>query len=65
MSVEMTDPNSHCSHPDLDAAVGQQLRELAHRMLDDMLDYTLQIRQRPVWVPMQATDRAAMQRRTA
>ena len=47
--------------PSLDAIAGQQLRELAHRMLDDMLDYTLKIRERPVWVPMRATDRAAMQ----
>ncbi len=61
MRVDMIDPNQHADPPDLDAIAGQQLRELAHRMLDDMLDYTLQIRQRPVWVPMPTTDRAALQ----
>ncbi len=27
-------------------------RELAHRMLEDMLDYQQQVRQRPVWQPV-------------
>jgi aromatic-L-amino-acid decarboxylase len=58
----MTDSNSSPQAPDLDAVGGPQLRELAHRMLDDMFDYTLQIRQRPVWVKMQATDREALHR---
>ena len=44
----------------LDAIADRQLRELAHRMLDDMLDYTLKIRERPVWTQMQTEDRAAM-----
>jgi aromatic-L-amino-acid decarboxylase len=57
----MTESNRNPQPPDLDAVGGPQLRELAHRMLDDMLDYTLQIRQRPVWVRMQAPDREALQ----
>jgi hypothetical protein len=56
----MTDSTRNPQPPDLDAVGGPQLRELAHRMLDDMLDYTLQIRQRPVWTKMQAPDREAL-----
>ena len=33
-------------------------RELAHRMLDDMLDYQQQVRQRPVWQPVPAQVKA-------
>jgi len=60
MSVQMTDPESPLQLPDLDALAGRELRDLAHRMLDDMLDYTLQIRERPVWAQMQPADRAAL-----
>jgi glutamate/tyrosine decarboxylase-like PLP-dependent enzyme len=56
----MSDPNSHSQRPNLDEVGGPQLRDLAHRMLDDMLDYTLQIRKRPVWVKMQDQDRDAL-----
>jgi hypothetical protein len=41
MSTETLDPS------DWDA-----FRRLAHRMLDDMLDYTQNIRERPVWQPI-------------
>jgi aromatic-L-amino-acid decarboxylase len=34
-----------------------QLRAQAHQMLDDMLDYVANIRERPVWVPMPETVR--------
>ena len=34
----MTDSNRTPQPPDLDAVGGPQLRELAHRMLDDILD---------------------------
>jgi aromatic-L-amino-acid decarboxylase len=36
----------------LDPQDWTQLRAQAHRMLDDMLDYLANIRERPVWVPM-------------
>ena len=36
----------------LDPQDWTQLRAQAHRMLDDMLDYVAQIRERPVWAPM-------------
>ncbi|MGH9417779.1 MAG: pyridoxal phosphate-dependent decarboxylase family protein [Terriglobales bacterium] len=38
--------------PTLDPEPWGELRELAHRMLDDMLDYTAEIRSRPVWQAM-------------
>ncbi len=38
--------------PTLDPEQWEQLRTLAHRMLDDMLDYTAAIRSRPVWQAM-------------
>ena len=36
----------------LDPQDWTQLRAQAHRMLDDMLDYVADIRERPVWTPM-------------
>ena len=36
----------------LDPPIGRAFRTQAHRMLDDMLDYTQNIRQRPVWQPI-------------
>jgi aromatic-L-amino-acid decarboxylase len=36
----------------LDPEDWTQLRAQAHRMLDDMLDYVADIRERPVWTPM-------------
>jgi aromatic-L-amino-acid/L-tryptophan decarboxylase len=37
---------------DLDPADWEGFRSQAHRMLDDILDYTQNIRQRPVWQPI-------------
>jgi aromatic-L-amino-acid decarboxylase len=39
-------------HTSLDPQDWTQLRAQAHRMLDDMLDYVADIRERPVWTPM-------------
>jgi aromatic-L-amino-acid/L-tryptophan decarboxylase len=38
--------------PTLDPENWAELRAQAHRMLDDMLDYTKEIRTRPVWQPI-------------
>ena len=38
--------------PTLDPADWKDFRIQAHRMLDDILDYTKNIRQRPVWQPI-------------
>ncbi|MGA7258491.1 MAG: aminotransferase class I/II-fold pyridoxal phosphate-dependent enzyme [Terracidiphilus sp.] len=42
----------------LDPENWTQLRTQAHRMLDDMLDYTKDIRKRPVWQPIPSAVRA-------
>ncbi|HEY7837178.1 MAG TPA: pyridoxal-dependent decarboxylase [Terriglobales bacterium] len=44
--------------PTLDPEAWEPLRALAHRMLDDMLDYTAEIRRRPVWQVMPEAVRA-------
>lgn len=44
-------PNA-TSEPNLDPENWEALRANAHGMLDDMLDYIAQIRQRPVWQPI-------------
>src|SRR5215469_6755701 len=36
----------------LDPKDWTELRELGHRMLDDMLDYLQSVRKRPVWKPL-------------
>lgn len=38
--------------PTLDPSDWEDFRDQAHQMLDDILDYTKNIRQRPVWQPM-------------
>jgi len=38
----------------LDPQDWDAFRHLAHQMLDDMLDYQQQVRQRPVWQPVPA-----------
>ena len=53
-------PDPQDAPPILDAIADASLRALAHRMLDDMLDYQLRIRERPVWQPMQPQDRATL-----
>jgi aromatic-L-amino-acid/L-tryptophan decarboxylase len=45
-------------HTTLDPENWTELRTQAHRMLDDMLDYTRDIRTRPVWQPIPSEVRA-------
>lgn len=47
--------------PSLDPADWAAFRAQSHKMLDDMLDYTRQIRQRPVWQPAPAERRTQFQ----
>jgi aromatic-L-amino-acid/L-tryptophan decarboxylase len=58
-------PNQPISDPpeaeSLDPADWSGLRAQAHRMLDDMLDYTEHIRERPVWQPIPRAVRSAFQ----
>ncbi len=49
---------SHLIEPTLDPADWTEVRELGHRMLDDMFDYLRDIRQRPVWQPLPPEIRA-------
>ena len=44
----------------LDPADWDGLRALGHRMLDDMIDYLQGVRDRPVWRPVPAATRAAL-----
>ena len=44
----------------LDPADWSELRALGHRMVDDMLDYLQGVRERPVWRPVPAETRAAL-----
>jgi glutamate/tyrosine decarboxylase-like PLP-dependent enzyme len=44
----------------LDPADWGQLRALGHRMVDDMMDYLEGVRERPVWRPVPAETRAAL-----
>lgn len=44
----------------LDPADWQELRQLGHRMVDDMLDWLEHIRERPVWQPLPDSVRAAL-----
>ena len=48
------------SEPGLDPADWSSLRSLGHRMLDDMIDYIADIRDRPVWQKMPDAARAAL-----
>jgi aromatic-L-amino-acid/L-tryptophan decarboxylase len=45
----------------LDPEYWQELRELGHRMLDDMMDYLRDVRERPVWQRPSGTAKAIMQ----
>ncbi len=49
--------------PTLDPSDWEELRALGHRMLDDMVDYIRDIRERPVWRPMPDDVRTAFQSR--
>jgi glutamate/tyrosine decarboxylase-like PLP-dependent enzyme len=53
-SQKTLDPNS--------PEAWEDLREQAHRMLDDILNYTEHLRDRPVWQPIDAEARQAFQR---
>jgi glutamate/tyrosine decarboxylase-like PLP-dependent enzyme len=44
----------------LDPADWGELRALGHRMVDDMMDYLEGVRERPVWRPVPAETRAAL-----
>ena len=44
----------------LDPADWNELRALGHRMVDDMMDYLEGVRERPVWRPVPAETRAAL-----
>ncbi len=48
----------------LDPADWSELRALGHRMVDDMMDYLEQVRERPVWRPVPAEIRAALDQPT-
>lgn len=45
----------------LDPADWEQMRRTAHRMIDDAIDYTASVRDRPVWQAMPPDVRAAFQ----
>lgn len=47
----MDEQNKGCGPTSLDPQDWEGLRQQGHRMLDDMLDYLQNIRQRPVWQP--------------
>ena len=49
----------------LDPQNWDDIRALGHRMLDDMLDYTADIRDRPVWQPIPRRCPRAISRRTS
>ncbi len=44
--------DAHLSEETLDPEDWQALRDLGHRMVDDMMDYQENIRDRPVWQPI-------------
>src|ERR1700747_3287753 len=48
--------------PSLDPQDWTALRALGHRMVDEMIDYLVQVRERPVWQPMPAAVRAERRR---
>lgn len=48
----MTDVKRSSEPPSLDPENWEELRAQGHRMLDDMVDYIAEIRERPVWQPI-------------
>jgi glutamate/tyrosine decarboxylase-like PLP-dependent enzyme len=46
----------------LDPQDWTELRQLGHRMVDDMLDWLEHVRERPVWQPLPESARAALRR---
>jgi aromatic-L-amino-acid/L-tryptophan decarboxylase len=55
---ESTRHETPSTNPGLDPCDWAEFRAQAHRMLDDMLDYTAGIRRHPVWQPVPAEVRA-------
>jgi len=51
---------THESLPPLDPSDWEEYRALAHRMLDESLDYLRDVRDRPAWQPMPAEVRGAL-----
>ena len=47
-------PNDEAEFESLDPENWEEMRELAHQVVDDALDYLQNIRQRPVWQPVPA-----------
>ncbi len=52
--------NSNDLIPPLDPANWEEYRSLAHRMLNESLDYLRDVRERPTWKPMPAEVRAGL-----
>ena len=50
----------HTSLPPLDPQDWEAFRALAHRMVDESLDYLRDVRERPTWQPMPSAVRAAL-----
>jgi aromatic-L-amino-acid decarboxylase len=55
----MSDPGRPQAGPTLDPEDWSELRQLGHRMLDDMLDRMAQLRERPVWTKLPDEVRAS------
>lgn len=61
MELPMTDASDHrVTLPPLDPQDWEAYRALAHRMVDESLDYLRDVRERPTWQPMPATVRHAL-----
>ena len=53
--------NEHDPEIGLDPADWNAMRLLGHRMVDDMMQWLEQVRERPVWQPMTERDRVPFQ----
>ena len=60
MTTEGTVPLTGAADETLDPQDWEELRSLGHRMLDDMVDYLRDVRDRPVWQPPTAAARAVI-----
>jgi len=52
--------SAHTDLPPLDPKDWESYRSLAHRMLDESLDYLRDVRERPTWTPTPADVKAAI-----
>ncbi len=50
--------NSEIDQENLDPASWDEMRALGHRMIDDVVDYLADVRERPVWQPPSDSMRA-------